>query len=83
MVTVSLVEAQAQLRELLEKVERGETVVITRDGKAVANITAAEQPSQPKKPIPFKELAAFRATMPRRRGSSAVAIRKMRDEERY
>jgi prevent-host-death family protein len=80
MVTVSLVEAKAHLSELLDKVEGGETVVITRHGKPVANITATVQPKQP---IPFEELAAFRARMPRRRGSSAVAIRKMRDEERY
>ena len=80
MVTVSLVEAKAHLSELLDKVENGETVVITRHGKPIANVTAAAQPRQP---IPFEQLRAFRATMPRRRGSSATAIRKMREEERY
>lgn len=80
MVTVSLVEAKTQLSKLLDKVEGGETVVITRHGKPVANMIAA---AQPKRPIPFEQLKAFRATMPRRRGSSAEAIRKMRDEERY
>jgi len=79
MVTVSLVEAKAHLSELLDKVEGGETVVITRHGKPVANITAAVQPKQP---IPFEELAAFRARMPKLRKSSAVLIREMRDEER-
>jgi prevent-host-death family protein len=47
MVTVSLVEAKAHLSELLDKVEGGETVVITRHGKPVANITSAAQPKQP------------------------------------
>jgi len=80
MVTVNVVEAKAHLSELLDKVENGETVVITRHGKPVANVTAA---AQPKESIPFERLRSFRATMPRRRGSSAAAIRKMRDEERY
>ena len=80
MVTVSLVEAKAHLSELLDKVEGGETVVITRHGKPVANITAAVQPKQP---IPLKELAELRATTPARKGSSAVALRKMRNDERY
>ena len=78
MVTVSLVEAKAHLSKLLDKVEGGETIVITRHGKVVANITAAEQT---KRPIPFKELAEFRARMPRLRKSSASLIREMRDEE--
>jgi prevent-host-death family protein len=78
MVTVSLVEAKAHLSELLDKVEGGETVVITRHGKPVANITSA---AQPKQPIPLKELAAFRARMPRLRRPSAELIRAMRDEE--
>jgi prevent-host-death family protein len=80
MVTVSLVEAKAHLSELLDKVEGGETVIITRHGKPVANITAA---AQPRRPIPIKELAEFRARMPRWRKSSAVLLREMRDEERY
>lgn len=78
MVTVSLVEAKTQLSKLLDKVESGETVVITRHGKPVANMTAA---AQPKKPIPFEELAKFRARMPRLRKSSAALIREMRDDE--
>ena len=64
MVTVSLVEAKAHLSKLLDKVENGETVVITRHGKPVANVTPA---AQPKQPIPFEHLRAFRGTMPRRR----------------
>ncbi len=80
MVTVSLVEAKTQLSKLIDKAESGETVVITRHGKPVANLTAA---ARPKQPIDFKALEEFRARMPKRRGSSAAAIRQMRDEERY
>ena len=80
MVTVNVVEAKAHLSELLDKVENGETVVITPHGKPIANVTAAVQP---KESIPFERLRSVRATMPRMRGPSAAAIRKMRDEERY
>ena len=65
---------------LATDVAPGMVELLRRTLTGTANITAAVQPKQP---IPFEELAAFRARMPRRRGSSAVAIRKMRDEERY
>jgi prevent-host-death family protein len=80
MVTVSLVEAKTQLSKLIDKAERGETIIITRHGRPVANLTAT---TRPKQPIDFKALEAFRARMPKRRGSSAVAIRNMRDDEPY
>jgi len=41
MVTVSLAEAKAHLSELLDKVELGEEVIITRHGKPVAHLRAA------------------------------------------
>jgi prevent-host-death family protein len=76
MVTVTLVEAKARLSELLDKVETGEDVVITRHGRPVAHVTAVRQPKQP-----VRSLAAFRARMPRLPKPSAVLLREMRDEE--
>ncbi len=80
MLTVKLADAKTQLSKLVDKAESGETVVITRHGKPVAHLVPA---ARPKQPIDFKALEEFRARMPKRRGSSAIAIRKMRDEERY
>ena len=77
MVTVSLAQAKARLSELLDKVEAGQEVVITRRGKAVAQLAAA---TDPKKPLPLRELARFRATMPRLRRPSAELLREVRDE---
>jgi antitoxin (DNA-binding transcriptional repressor) of toxin-antitoxin stability system len=77
MVTVNLVQAKAHLSELLDKVEAGEEVTITRHGRAVARIRRA---SRPKHPLPLDDLAAFRATMPRLRGPSAELLREARDE---
>ncbi len=75
MVTVTVVEAKAHLSELLDKVESGEEVVITRHGRPVAQLSAAR-----KAKLPVRDLSAFRATMPRMKHSSAVLLRKMRDE---
>jgi len=78
-VTVNLAQAKAHLSKLLDKVESGEQVVITRHGRAIAEILAA---SRPKLPLPLDDLAAFRATMPRLRRSGAKLLREARDEER-
>ena len=75
MVTVSDAQAKAQHSALLDKVEAGEQVVITRHGRPVANLSAA---SKPKKPL--ADLSEFRKTMPRWRKPSYVLLREMRDE---
>ena len=77
MVTVNLAQAKARLSELLDKVESGQEVLITRRGKAVAHLTPA---MRPKKPLPLGDLARFRAAMPRLRRPAAELLREMRDE---
>jgi prevent-host-death family protein len=77
MVGVDAEYAQAHLRELLDKVDAGQKVVIFRHGRAVAHLVPA---SASMRSIPVEELAAFRATMPRLRQSSTVRLRKVRDE---
>lgn len=77
MVTVNLAQAKAHLSELLDKVEAGEEVVITRRGRAVAHIRPA---TRLKHPLRLDDLAAFRATMPRLRRPSAELLREARDE---
>jgi prevent-host-death family protein len=75
MATVTLVEAKTHLSELLDRVEGGEAVVITRHGRPVAHLSPV---AKRKEPVP--SLSAFRAKMPRLRKSSAALIREMRDE---
>lgn len=74
---INLTEAKARLSELLDKVETGREFVITRRGKAVAHIAPARRPRMP---LPLKELAVFRATMPRLRRPSVDLLREVRDE---
>ncbi len=73
--TVTLAEAKAHLSQLLDQVEAGKEVVITRRGQPVARITPIERPKQP-----VKSLAEFRQLMPRWRKSSAELIRELREE---
>jgi len=73
MVTVNLTRTKANLSELLDKVEAGEEVVITRHGRPVARLLS---PSRARRPLPLEELAAFRATMPRLQRPSAELLRK-------
>lgn len=79
MVTVSLAQAKAHLSELLDKVEAGEEIIITRRGHPVAHIRPAVSP---RKPLRLQELAAFRATLAPQRRPSAKRLREARDEGR-
>ena len=75
---VSVAEAKAHLSELLDRVEAGEEVVITRRGHAVARLTAEKKTKQP---LPLPSLAEFRARMPHWRKSSVELLREMRDQD--
>jgi prevent-host-death family protein len=58
-------DARAQLPSLLDAVERGETVVITRDGKPIARIVPETDRRQAQVERLFAEIEEFRKTMPR------------------
>ena len=75
--TVSVAEAKAHLSELLNQVEAGEEIVITRRGQPVARIKSVEKSVQP---IDFEEMDRLRASLPVSTVSSAELIRQMRDE---
>jgi prevent-host-death family protein len=75
MKSVNLAQAKAHLSELLDQVEGGESIVITRHGKPVACLTAVAAPKRP-----IRSLGEFRARMPRWRQPSAVLLREARDD---
>lgn len=75
--TVTLAEAKTHLSHLLDKVEAGEEVTITRRGQPIARITPVTKPKHA-----IKSLAAFRNRMPRWRKPSAELLREMRDQGR-
>ncbi len=77
---VNLAEAKAHLSELVERAESGEAVCITRRGKPVAKLLAAQPP---RKRVSVDALRAVTENMPRQRQSAGRFLRKMRDEARY
>lgn len=79
MKVVAMAEAKANLSALVEEVEAGETVCITRHGKAVAHLTAAKA----KKPLDVDALRRLTASMPMQDEDGGDFMRRLRDDARY
>jgi prevent-host-death family protein len=77
---VNLADAKAHLSALVDRVEAGESVEITRRGKRVARLTAV---SEPRKRIELSALQALTATMAPASQAAADLVRGMRDSDRY
>ncbi len=78
--TVSVAEAKAHLSELLNQVEAGEEIVITRRGQPVARLAPERRPLNP---LPLPSLAEFRASQPDSPTSSLDILLALRQEARY
>lgn len=78
MYAVSLAHAKAHLSELLNTVEAGQEVVITRHGRAIVRVLPA---NAVKAALPLARLSALRQQLPPRIDSSAKALRQLRDAE--
>jgi prevent-host-death family protein len=78
--TVNLADAKAHLSELVDRVEAGDSIDITRRGKPVARLTAV---ARPRKRVDAMLLQALTATMPPQAEGAADLIRSMRDGDRY
>ncbi len=80
MTVFKLADAKAHLSELVDRAQSGETVSITKHGKAVAQLG----PAMPgRKPISFIDLQGLTNRQPRQSDSAGDFIRRMRDEDRY
>ena len=77
---VNLANAKAHLSELLDRVEKGEDIIITRRGKPVARLTAERRA---RKPLDMEAIRKFQATMPKSDTSAGELVRKLREESRY
>ena len=78
--TINLADAKAHRSELVDWVEAGDSIDITRHGKAVARLTAV---AKPRKRIDVSLLWALTATMPTQTEGGADLMRSMRDGDRY
>lgn len=77
---VNLADAKAHLSELIDRVEAGDSIDITRRGKPVARLTAVVRP---RKRIDAALLRSLSATMPPQTESAADLVRSMRERDRY
>jgi prevent-host-death family protein len=77
---VNLADAKAHLSELVDRVEAGDSIDITRRGKPVARLIAVERP---RKRIDAALLQLLTAAMPPQSQSAADLVRLMRDGDRY
>jgi prevent-host-death family protein len=77
---ISLAEAKAHLSELVDRVEAGDTIDITRRGRKVARLTRV---AEPRRPIDIGALRALAAGMPPSAQGAAELVRSMRDDDRF
>lgn len=77
---VNLADAKAHLSALVDRVEAGEIVTITRRGKPAAQLV----PVKPqKKPLDIKLLKTLTDQLPMQQQSGGKFVREMRDTDRY
>ena len=77
---ISLAEAKAHLSELIDRVEAGDSIDITRRGKRVARLTTADPP---RRRVDLAALQALTAATPESPQTAADLVRSMRDGDRY
>ena len=77
---ISLADAKAHLSELVDRVEAGDSIDITRRGKPVARLTSV---ARPRKRIDAALLEALTVTMPPPADNAADLVRSMRDGDGY
>jgi len=80
MVAVNLADAKAHLSELVDRVEAGDSIDITRRGKPVARLSAVKRP---RRRIDAALLQSLTSTMRPQAESAADLVRSMRDGDRY
>lgn len=79
MAQYGVAEAKNNFTQLLERVERGETVTITRHGKPVAELRATPKLTLEERRAFMREFAERRKARPPLGTSAAALVRSMRD----
>ncbi len=78
MVTIGALEARSQFSALLERVEQGEQVGITRHGRLIARLVSVRSPDRQRTRETIEKLKAFSAD----NTLGALDWRELRDEGR-
>jgi antitoxin (DNA-binding transcriptional repressor) of toxin-antitoxin stability system len=80
MAAISLLDARADLRELIDRVDAGVAIAIARRAKPVAQIAAV---ASTRARIDAARLASLRSTMPQQTEGAADLVRSMRYGDRF
>lgn len=78
--TVTFAEAKAHLSQLTERAAAGETVIITKRGKPVAQLTT---PAAHRKPVDLAMLRHLTERMPKQSEEAGRFMRRVRDDARF
>lgn len=73
---INLSDAKARLSEIIDRVEAGESIEITRRGKPAARLVP---PTSEKKPVDVAALRAAARKLPFQEKSGVEILREMRD----
>lgn len=81
--SMTLADAKARLSAVVDQVEAGEEVVITRRGKPVARIVAEHPSSAGNAAALLKEVSTFVLAQGRQKTDAVRTVRRLRDKARY
>ncbi len=81
MSTYTVAEGRTNFCAIIERVEHGETVKITKRGKVVATVVPHAEAPAIKPKMDLEELRALHASMPYMKTNSVETIRQMRGED--
>jgi prevent-host-death family protein len=79
--THSIAEAKDQLSSLIERALKGESVVITKHGRPVAELRPIPEPPRPVTQADLDWLAEQRSKLPPSSTDAGTLVSRMRDEE--
>ena len=79
MPTVTALEAKTRFGQLLDRVSRGEEIVITRHGKPVARIVPEGRPGLSQARQAVKELNELRREIAGQKGFRPLTVKEIRD----
>lgn len=80
MIKVNIAQLEGRLTQLLSEVERGEEVIVTRDGEAIAQLSPVRR-QLPRRPLKSNADLRSRQTLPKT--STLETLQTLRSEERF
>ncbi len=80
---MSLADTKAHLSAVVDEVQAGEEIVITRRGQPVARIVAERKHPAGDAAALVKDLRAFVLAQPKQAESGVKLVRRLRDDARY